>query len=314
MDNGETAGAIVENNKSVFIAEQNQTHPAVSDYQWTESGWAGFIADGYFDWEEGSKVRDFFLEKRKGGNGEWQLVHNWNLLGIWVAIADKFKGNIRQKMADSGSDLGFYDFIFKCIQGKCIDHKWIEEQLSGWPVLDVHGQIVDSAGKILFYYDDELISWMQNGWLENSSFVVLNQKYTEQKELFDLLGVKVFAEGNFGELFKNYFSNKLLLDTPDKVISFHHYLAGKRTSLSEDQASGLKNTSVLLLDHEGVAKGLNGVYIAQRDDAVVTLVESGALSRDIKVLDSRLCESEEMLKYWEWLGCKMLDSDRLMDG
>ena len=136
----------------------------------------------------------------------------------------------------------------------------------------------------------------------------------EQKELFDLLGVKVFAEGNFGELFKNYFSNKLLLDTPDKVISFHHYLAGKRTSLSEDQASGLKNTSVLLLDHEGVAKGLNGVYIAQRDDAVVTLVESGALSRDIKVLDSRLCESEEMLKYWEWLGCKMLDSDRLMDG
>lgn len=313
LDNGETARAIVENNKSVFIAEQNQTHPAVSDYKWTESGWVGFIADGYFDWEEGSKVRDFFLEKRKGGNGEWQLVHNWNLLGIWVAIADKFKGNIRQKMADSGSDLGFYDFIFKCIQGNCIDHKWIEEQLSGWPVLDVHGQIVDSAGKILFYYDDELISWMQNGWLENSSFVVLNQKYTEQKELFDLLGVKVFAEGNFGELFKNYFSNKLLLDTPDKVISFHHYLAGKRTSLSEDQASGLKNTSVLLLDHEGVAKGLNGVYIAQRDDAVVTLVESGALSRDIKVLDSRLCESEEMLKYWEWLGCKMLDSDRLMD-
>ena len=208
LDNGETARAIVENNKSVFIAEQNQTHPAVSDYQWTESGWVGFIADGYFDWEEGSKVRDFFLEKRKGGNGEWQLVHNWNLLGIWVAIADKFKGNIRPESV----------------------------------------KVAPTLARWRSHHGFRIITWQENG---------LHCQRIKQV-----------------------------------VLKIHPFCSWTMKVWQ---------------------KGLNGVYIAQRDDAVVTLVESGALSRDIKVLDSRLCESEEMLKYWEWLGCKMLDSDRLMD-
>ena len=311
LDNGETARTIVENNKSVFMVEQNETHPAVSDYQWIEPGWVGFIDNEYFDWEEGGKVRDFFLEKRNDGNEEWQLVHSWGLAGILVAIAEKFKGRIQQKMIDSKSDLGFYDFIFECIKkGECTNHKWKAEQLSGWPVLDVQGQLVDSAGKTLFYYDGELVSWLQKGWVENSSFAVLNQKYSSQKELFDLLGVKEYTEDAFGDLFKKHFSNHLTLDVTEKVIAFHRFMATKKSLLNAEQVAELKKAPILVEGNGNPVVGFDGVYLPAEID-IGSDIASGIVSDEIKFLDNALYDDGTM-EYWRWLGVKSLDEVEIL--
>ena len=66
------------------------------------------------------------------------------------------------------------------------------------------------------------------GWIDNGAIVILSQKYSLLKELFNLSGVKECTTNNFGELFEVCFANKLSLDTEEKVIAFHEYMEGKR--------------------------------------------------------------------------------------
>ena len=309
LDNGETVNSIASADYSVFIPEQAFAQIIDANYSWIVPGWVRFLNTHYFDCEDGNIIRDWLLEEHKQGDVSWRLIQSLDTRGVLGAVADKFKANIRKRMLDFGNDLKFYDFIFKCLGEKCINLAWIKKELSNWPVEDTNGKLVERLEKIVFYNNDNILRWIQDGWLDDG-VLVLNEKYSIQKELFNLLGVTEYMEDHFGEIFRTVLAPHLNLDTREKVIAFHRFMATKKNQLNANQAAELKKVSILVKGVENPVIGLDGVYFpTEIDIGSETGVET--ISAGIKILDDELC-NDITIDYWKWLGIKALDKSEIL--
>lgn len=308
LEGGEAVNAIASAEYSIFfLPEQATTQSIVANYRWINDGWARFLNDGYFDCEDRNTIREWLLK--------WELVREWNTSGVFTGIVDKdkFMDDIRKRMLDSRSDLGFYDFIFKCFDEKWIrfGSEWIRRRLSGWPVLDAHEEIVESSNKAIFYFNDSIFHWVTAGWLDDK-VIVLNKKYSEQKRLFNDFGAREFAEeANFGEIFRTLLAPHLNLDSREKVIAFHRLMETKKKLLNDNQVAELKKTCILIRGDLNPVVGLDGVYLPTKFD-VDRAIAPGVISDEIKVLDDVLCENGAAVEYWKWLGVKSLDEAEIL--
>lgn len=307
LENGEAVNAIATAEYSIFLPDQVAAQSIVANYRWINHGWARFLNDGYFDCEDRNTIREWLLK--------WELVREWNTSGVFTGIVDKdkFMDDIRKRMLDSRSDLGFYDFIFKCFGEKRIrfGSEWIRRRLSGWPVLDAHEVIVESSNKTMFYFNESIFHWVTAGWLDDK-VIVLNKKYSEQKRLFNDFGAREFAEeANFGEIFRTLLAPHLNLDSREKVIAFHRLMATKKKLLNDNQVAELKKTCILIRGDLNPVVGLDGVYLPTKFD-VDRAIAPGVISDEIKVLDDVLCENGAAVEYWKWLGVKFLDEAEML--
>ena len=310
LENGETVNAIVADEYSIFLSEQVSAQSIVADYSWIDQGWVRFLNAEYFDWEDGPEIRKWLLEEHKQGDKAWKLVYSWSRRDVLTAIVNKFIGYIRKRMIDLRSDLGFYDFICKCIEEECINLNGIKQQLSGWPVFDADEVIVESSDKAVFYCNDCILHWATAGWLDDK-VLVLNKKYSAQKKLFDILGVQEFREDNFGEIFRTSLASHLNLDSREKVIAFHRFMAMKKDEgrfVTNDQVRELKNVKVLFRGKENPIDGggIDGVYLPPKKD-IDSAIADGIISSEIKILDDVLCGNDVVIEYWKWLGARSLD-------
>ena len=312
LESGEAVTAIVTAEYSIFLPEQVAAQSVVANYRWINHGWVRFLNDGYFDCEDGNSIREWFLEDHGQGNNAWKLVHAWNTRDVLSAIADKFKSDIRRRIIDLRNDLGFYDFISKCIDERCINLGWVKQQLSGWPVLDGGEVIVESSDKVMFYSNSSILHWVNSGWLDDM-VLVLNERYSAQKKLFDVLGAQEFEEGNFGEIFRTLLAPHLNLDSREKVIAFHRFMATKKESfVSTNQIEVLKRLPTLISGDENPTDGLDGVYLPTKTKIDIdSEIAAGYISTEIKVLDDALCDDGTM-EYWKWLGVKSLNEVEIL--
>lgn len=310
LEGGEAVNAIASAEYSIFfLPEQATTQSIVANYRWINDGWARFLNDGYFDCEDRNTIREWLLK--------WELVREWNTSGVFTGIVDKdkFMDDIRKRMLDSRSDLGFYDFIFKCFGEKWIrfGSEWIRRRLSGWPVLDAHEEIVESSNKVMFYFNDSIFHWVTAGWLDDK-VIVLNKKYSEQKRLFNDFGAREFAEeANFGEIFRILLAPHLNLDSREKVIAFHRFMATKKESfVSTNQVEVLKRSPTLIRGDESPTDGLDGVYLPTKTKIDIdSEIAAGNISTEVKVLDDELCD-DSTIEYWKWLGLRSLDEVEIL--
>ena len=237
------------------------------------------------------------------------MVNEWNTRGLLIAVADKFKAQIRARLIEDSDDLDFYQFIKNCIVESVVNIRWIKEQLFSWPVLDADGKLVERADKIVFYYNPELLKWLENGWIKEGAIVVLNEKYSSQKEVFNLLGVSEYNDKSFGKIFKNCLSSNLNLDTSEKIVLFHKFMAEKRNLLVNlAQVNALKETPVLVRSQKDPVIGISDVFLPVRDlgfdeDKLLdpSLLWEGARdywkSLDMKELDEKVILEERLKAY-----------------
>ena len=285
---------ITDDGSPIFIQMQPDSFPQVAEFKWLASDWIYFMSAEYFDWDEGDKVKQFLMER--------QLVRQWDREGVFVTVVNKFKTDIMQRMFAAGSDLDFYDYIFKCL-----GEKWFDpQQLFGWPVLKANGDLVESNEKIVFYSNTEILRWIRDGWLDNG-VVVLNEKYAAQKQLFDLLGAKEYVEDadNFGKTFRELLAPHLNLASRESVIAFHKFMSTKIGLLNDDQVGELKNLPVLVRGSKTLNDGIQGVYLPTEIDVEI-------ISGEIKILDDVLCEDDKAHGYWVRLGVKALDEKEIL--
>ena len=279
-----------------FLLEDASLHSELEDSRWFRREWIGFIHKDYFIGDEGDAIRSFLKD--------WKLINEWNTQGLFTAVADKFKTQIRSRIIEAGDDLDFYDFIKQCI-GKKVDNieQWIKEQLTSWPVLDANGNLVERNGKFVFYYNPELLKWLDEGWIKKDAIVVLNEKYSSQKEVFKHLGVSEYNDNSFGEIFKNCLSSKLNLDTREKIVLFHKFMAEKRNLLVNlAQVNALKETPVLVCSQKDPVIGISDVFLPVRDLGF----------DEDKLLDSSLLW-DGARDYWKSLDMKELDEKVILE-
>ena len=309
LENGEAVNTIASGEYSVFLSEQAFAQSTIANYNWIAPEWVRFLNTAYFDCEDGDIIRDWFLEVHKQGETSWRLIQSLNTSGVLGAVADKFKANIRKRMLDFGNDLKFYDFIFKCLGEKCINQAWIKKELSNWPVEDTNGKLVERLEKIVFYNNDNILRWIQDGWLDDG-VLVLNEKYSIQKELFNLLDVTEYMEDRFGEIFRTVLAPHLNLDTREKVIAFHRFMATRKDLLNANQVAELKKVPILVRGNVNPVVRFDVVYFPTNID-IGNEIATGVISAEIKVLDDELCDDSTM-DYWKWLGIKVLDESELL--
>ncbi len=298
LDNDTYIDALESPKYTLFFCDEQMLPPKL-DSQWICQEWIGFCAKGYFLGEGGADVRAFLKD--------WGLVRKWDLRNVLVSIADKFKTQIRERMIDERCDLGFYDFLADCLSGKVVNPEWIKEQISSWPVLDANGGMVQRVGKLVFCYDEKLLQWIRNGWVKEEAIVVLNDKYSAQKQLFDLLGAKGYVEDadNFGKTFRESLAPHLNLDSRESVIAFHKFMSTKIGLLNDDQVGELKNLPVLVRGSKTLNVGIQDVYLPTEIDVEI-------ISGEIKILDDVLCEDDKAHGYWVRLGLKALDEKEIL--
>jgi hypothetical protein len=292
---------------SVFVSEENEVSQILNNARWVDRKWIRFLKEDYFNDSDGTIIRKVLSEH--------SLINECNLRGVVDGIIKKFKSRIIPRMKAFRSDLGFYDFISDCLREQCLEKTWIINELGDWPVQDADGKLVDRDGKRVYYYNVEILDWIQKGWIRTDAFVVMHKKYSAQKELFDLLGVEEFSDDNFGELFKDCFSSNLSLDETCKVIAFHKYMANKRDLfVTIPQVASLKHTPVLLYGHDSpILRGEEVVYLPPDDIDVDAEIEAGRLQNGIRILDSSMCGSPVMREYWKGLDCKELQEADLLE-
>ena len=307
LDNGTLVDAIENTTYSLFFLLEDGVRPSgLEDSKWFRREWVGFIHKDYFIGDEGDAIRVFLKD--------WKLINEWNTKGLFIAVADKFRDQICDKITKAGDDLDFYDFIKKCIDEKVENiTEWIKGRLFSWPVLDVNRKLVERDGKIVFYYNHELLKWLDNGWIKEDAIVVLNEKYSGQNDLFDLIGARKYAEDNFGEIFRTLLAPHLSLETREKVIAFHRFMATKKKSfVSTNQVEVLKKSPTLIRGDESPTAGLDGVYLPTKSKIDIDgEIASGNISMEIKVLDDELCD-DSTIEYWKWLGVRPLDEVEIL--
>ena len=286
---------------SLFFPQEAGSKELLNRFVWIDEKWIGFLNKEYFEGEEGETIRTLLEGKN--------LIHPWSTKGIFNAIVIKFMENIRCRMVDARSDLGFYDFIFECLNDQVVDHGWITKKLSGWPVLCANGELIESQGKVIFYNNDEILRWVKNGRLDEA-VSVLNEKYSTQQELFNLWGTKEYKEDNFGEIFRTFLAAHLNLDSREKVVAFHRFMATKNNLLNANQAAELKKAPILVNGGVNPVVGFDGVYLPAEID-IGSDIASGIVSDEIKFLDDALCDDGTM-EYWKWLGVKSLDEVEIL--
>ena len=286
---------------SLFFPQEAGSKELLNRFVWIDEKWIGFLNKEYFEGEEGEAIRTLLEGKN--------LIHPWSTKGIFNAIVIKFMENIRRRMVDARSDLGFYDFIFECLNEQVVDHGWITKKLSGWPVLCANGELIESQGKVIFYNNDEILRWVKNGWLDEA-VSVLNEKYSTQQELFNLWGTKEYKEDNFGEIFRTFLAAHLNLDSREKVVAFHRFMATKNNLLNANQAAELKKAPILVNGGVIPVVGFDGVYLPAEID-IGSDIASGIVSDEIKFLDDALCD-DGTIEYWKWLGVRSLDEVEIL--
>ena len=176
-------------------------------------------------------------------------------------------------------------------------------------MLCANGELIDSQGKVIFYNNDEILRWVKNGWLDEV-VSVLNEKYSAQQELFNLWGTKEYNEDNFGEIFRTFLAAHLNLDSREKVVAFHRFMATKNNLLNANQAAELKKAPILVNGGVNPVVGFDGVYLPAEID-IGSDIASGIVSDEIKFLDDALCDDGTM-EYWKWLGVKSLDEVEIL--
>ena len=286
---------------SLFFPQDAGSKELLNRFVWIDEKWIGFLNKEYFEGEEGEAIRTLLEGKN--------LIHPWSTKGIFNAIVIKFMENIRCRMVDARSDLGFYDFIFECLNEQVVDHGWITKKLSGWPVLCANGELIESQGKVIFYNNDEILRWVKNGWLDEA-VSVLTEKYSTQQELFNLWGTKEYKEDNFGEIFRTFLAAHLNLDSREKVVAFHRFMATKNNLLNANQAAELKKAPILVNGGVNPVVGFDGVYLPAEID-IGSDIASGIVSDEIKFLDDALCD-DGTIEYWKWLGVRSLDEVEIL--
>lgn len=313
-ENEEVCERIVGNEYSVYIADEHRD-PEICRYEWFRAR-VRWVNSKYFDGDEGPKIKEFLTDclfddkKRLAGKVE---LHD--VLG---SVFDKFKESILADIRRMCSAMGVYDFLFDCVEKRCIDIQWLKERIVHWPVEDAKGALVERVGKSVWYYDERLVKLQSMGWLQGEKLVVLSQKCTEQKSLFDILGAKDFNQVGFGEFFRTVicpsFDKKC---SDDDLIEFHRYMnrqvcAGQL--VAKPQFDALKKIPVIGHTKDGNCRfdGCDGVSICKNPIDVPLEVSEGRLSETVKIMDPRLCGSAEMMEYWQKLGCSVLDEEAVI--
>ena len=311
-ENDLTVDSFASDAYSVYIREESSDDKLVKA-RWYAPESVRIINPEYFSGEEGDAIKKFFCDGNVFKNSS-QLVYRFNVFGCYLPLAVKFKDLIKNRMSSAKDDLGFYDYLNRCFADKNISHDKMKMRFSGFPVVDADGLLVDRDQKTVFYYDEALRSWVRKGWIDKSAIVILSQKYSLLKELFNLSGVKECTSNNFGELFEVCFANKLSLDTREKVIAFHECMEGKRCLfVTVTQVASLKHTPVLLDGHDSpVMRGEEVVYLPPDDIDVGAEIAAGRIQNGIRILDSRMCASSVMREYWKGLDCKELQEADLL--
>ena len=310
-ETGEVCESIVNDEYSVYVADEH-SDSKILGYEWFKQR-IRFVDHKYFEGGEGAAIKDL-LTSRLFANKK-RLVGRVEALEVLVSVFDKFKENILADIKTARSDMGVYDFLSSCVEQKCINIKWLEEQIVHWPVEDVVGALIERGGKSVWYYSERLIGLLSNGWIKDDEFVLLSQKYIKQRSLFDILGAKDFEKEGFGEFFRNVIClhlNKNCSD--DELVAFHEYMQKQVAAdqlVTKAQVDALKNTPVIVYTKDGVCRldGCGGVLICQQPIDVALEISEGRLPESVKVLDSRLCRTPEMKEYWQKLGCDVLDED-----
>ena len=311
-ENGLTVDSFASDAYSVYIREESSDNELVKA-RWYAPESVRIINQEYFSGEEGDAIKKFFCDGKVFKNSS-QLAYRFNVHGCYLPLAVKFKDLIKNRMSSAKDDLGFYDYLNRCFEDKHISHEKMKMRFGGFPVVDADGLLVDRDRKTVFYYDEVLCSWARNGWIDKGTIIILSQKYSLLKALFNLSGVKECTTNNFGELFETHFANKLSLDTIEKVIAFHECMVGKRSQfVTVTQVASLKHTPVLLYGHDSpVLRGEEVVYLPPNDIDIGAEIAAGRLQNGIRILDSRICTSPVMREYWKGLDCKELQEADLL--
>ena len=293
---------------SVYVKDESSVAELVKA-QWYVRERVRVINSEYFIGDEGSAIKDFFCDGKVFKNSK-QLAYGFNTLGCYLPLAVKFKDEIKDLMLCRKDDLCFYDYLSMCFSNNRISHEKMKARFCGFPVLDTGGQLIDREGKAVFYYGEELSSWLRNGWIREDAIVVLNEKYSRWNDLFDILGARKCVEDNFGEIFRTLLAPHLDLDTCEKVIAFHRFMATKKNLLNANQVAELKKASILVKGNANPVVGFDGVYLPTKID-ISGEIAAGTISVEIKVLDDELCD-DSMVEYWEWLGVMSLNEMEIL--
>ena len=289
------------NEYTIFLPDPRVSAQSLQGLPWIEESWVRFINEKYFNCEEGEGIRKLFLD-----NG---MVSLWNTAGILTGIADKFKTEIFDTMVFKSNDLPFndlcfYDFISLCLREQCVNKDWIRQKLLIFPVLDENGGRTFMVGKPVFYYNQELRDWVKNQWVKKEALVMLNEKYSSMKSFFDLFNTQTFSDDSFGQIFVKTLSSCLSLDTTEKVVAFHKYMASKQAFLTKQQAGTLTSVPKILFGQNEPKICTGQLYLPPEDFNIAYEIDSGSISKDVQILDARICDTSEMREYWKWQGCK----------
>ena len=308
-ETGEVCESIVNDEYSVYVADEH-SDSKILGYEWFKPR-VRFVNHKYFEGGEGAAIKDL-LTSRLFANKK-RLVGRVEALEVLVSVFDKFKEDILADIKTARSDMGVYDFLSSCVEQKCINIKWLEEQIVHWPVEGVAGELIERDGKSVWYYSERLVGLLSNGWIKGDEFVVLSQKYQKQMALFDVLCAKDFEKEGFGEFFRNVICLHLNKNCSDEeLIDFHEYMQKRVATdqlVTKPQFDALKNTPVIVHTKDGVWRldGCGEVLVCQKTIDVPLEISEGRLPETAKVLDSRLCGTSEMMEYWQKLGCEVLD-------
>ncbi|MBQ3289544.1 MAG: hypothetical protein IJH50_09070 [Kiritimatiellae bacterium] len=281
---------------SVYVKDESSVAELVKA-KWYVRERVKVINSEYFVGDEGRAIKDFFCDGKVFKNSK-QLAYGFNTLGCYLPLAVKFKDEIKDLMLSRKDDLGFYNYLSMCFSNNRISHEKMKARFCGFPVLDTGGQLIDREGKAVFYYGEELSLWLRNGWIKEDAIVVLNEKYSSWNDLFDLLGARKYVGDNFGEIFRTLLVPHLDLDSREKVIAFHRFMATKKNLLNDNQVAELKKAPILVQGHVEPVDGLNGVYLPKEIDRqeIDREIAAGIISADTKILDNDLYGNDDT--YW----------------
>lgn len=289
---------------AVFDATCEDADLGLVKQKWIGEGWFKVIDHRYFEGEEGERVRKLFQEK--------ELVSQLTLRGVLRVVETRFVRQIEEAMLKQDSDLEFYDFLKSCSAAKCLNENLVKEQLSLWPVEDASGSLSRRDGLPLYYFNRELLELGAHGWFTQRPFLVLNEKYSRLKEIFDLLGAVEYDTERFGELFCKTIAHRLLLDSSDKILSFHAFMKERYPHLNDVQRVSLKSIPVTLANG-GVNASAAGVYLPPQNINVSKEMDDGTIGRDIKILDQVLYDAVSDPIYWKLLGAEELDATSFLE-
>lgn len=315
-ESGDLLEKIDSQEYSVYIDDES-SEPKIRNYAWFRSR-ARFINPGYIKCDAGEDIRKFLtdtlFEDKKS------LIGTIEVRDVLVRVFDKFKYNILADIKSGKSAKGVYDFLYDCVEKGCINIKWLKEQIAHWPLENADGVLVDRVDKSVWYYDERLVELQNKGWFQGEKFVVLSQKCTAQKSLFDILGVRDLRNfSGFGEFFRTEIYPHLNTGcSDDELVEFHEYMRQQVDNgvlVSKAQFDVLKKVSLIVHTKEGIrrSQGCDGVLLSFNPINVAQEISEGRLPESVKVLDSRLCRTAEMKEYWQKLGCDVLDEDAVVE-